>query len=47
LVNYSADELCLIAGHRTREIEALLGRRGDDEAVHRDNLAVTASKPKP
>ncbi len=41
LVNYSADELRLIAGHRTREIEGLLGRRGDDEAVHRDNLAVT------
>jgi len=42
LVSYSADELRRIAGHRTREVEKILGRRGDDEAVHRDNMVVTA-----
>jgi glutamate 5-kinase len=47
LVNYSADELRRIAGHRTRDIERILGRRGDDEAVHRDNMAVTAARSTP
>lgn len=42
LVSYSAEELRRIAGHRTRDVEKILGRRGDDEAVHRDNMVVTA-----
>lgn len=42
LVNYDADELRCIMGHHTAEIEALLGRRGDEEAVHRDHMVVTA-----
>ncbi|MCX7599001.1 MAG: glutamate 5-kinase [Armatimonadetes bacterium] len=42
LVSYSAEELRRIAGHRTRDVERILGRRGDDEAVHRDNMVVTA-----
>ena len=31
-----------IAGHRSREIEALIGYRGRDEMIHRDDLVVTA-----
>jgi len=37
---YSADELRLIAGHKSAEIEGLLGFRYLDEAVHRDDLAM-------
>ena len=29
-----------IAGHKSREIEKLLGFRGRDEIVHRDDLVV-------
>jgi glutamate 5-kinase len=27
-------------GHKTREIEALLGYRGRDEMIHRDDLVL-------
>lgn len=37
---YSAEELRTLAGHRSTEIEALLGYRYLDEAVHRDDLAL-------
>ncbi len=37
---YSADDARLIAGHKTREIEQLLGYRGRDEMVHRDDLVL-------
>ncbi|MBF0160046.1 MAG: glutamate 5-kinase [Magnetococcales bacterium] len=40
LVNYSADALRSIAGHHSSEFEAILGFRGDDEVIHRDNLVV-------
>ncbi len=40
LATYDADELQRIAGRRTTEIEAILGYRYLDEAVHRDDLAV-------
>ena len=40
LAAYGADELRLIAGKKSAEIEALLGYHGLDEAVHRDDLAV-------
>ncbi len=42
LVAYAADELRKIAGKKTGQIEAALGYRGLDEAVHRDDLAVLA-----
>jgi len=42
LSNYDAEDLRKIMGHRTRDIERLLGRRGDDAAIHRDYLVVTA-----
>ncbi len=40
LVAYPADELRKIAGMKTSQIEATLGYRGLDEAVHRDDLVV-------
>lgn len=40
LVNYNSDELRRIAGHHSRDIEAILGHRDFDEAIHRDNLVL-------
>ncbi len=40
LAAYSADEAGLIKGHKSREIEALLGYRGRDEMIHRDDLVL-------
>ena len=40
LAAYGADELRLIAGKKSAEIEGILGYLGLDEAVHRDDLAV-------
>ncbi|MCD6351986.1 MAG: glutamate 5-kinase [Armatimonadetes bacterium] len=44
ITNYDAEDLDVIKGHRTRDLEALLGRRGDDAAVHRDYRVVTAQQ---
>jgi glutamate 5-kinase len=40
LIAYSAEDARLIAGHKSREIEALLGYRGRDEMIHRDDLVL-------
>jgi glutamate 5-kinase len=40
LVNYSADDARRIIGHKTDEIEGLLGYRGRDAVVHRDDLVI-------
>ncbi len=40
LVNYSAAELQAIRGQRTSHIETILGYKGADEVIHRDNLVV-------
>jgi glutamate 5-kinase len=40
LVAYSAVDARLIAGHKSGEIEALLGYRGRDEMIHRDDLVL-------
>ncbi|WP_090569248.1 glutamate 5-kinase [Belnapia rosea] len=37
---YDAEDAGRIAGHRSEEIEAILGWRGRDEVVHRDDLVV-------
>ena len=37
---YSSTDIDLIKGHKTSEIEALLGYRGRDEVIHRDDLAI-------
>ena len=41
LVAYNAADAERIAGKRTVEIEAILGYRGRDEMIHRDDLALT------
>ena len=38
---YDAEAARLIAGHRSEELEALLGWRGRDEIIHRDDLVLT------
>jgi len=43
LVAYPAEDLRRIAGKKTSQIEATLGYRGLDEAVHRDDLVVLES----
>ena len=38
---YSHADACAIAGRRTAEIETILGYRGRDAMIHRDDLALT------
>lgn len=38
---YSSEDAVAIAGHKSGEIEAILGYRGRDEMIHRDNLVVS------
>jgi glutamate 5-kinase len=38
---YSAADATRIAGHKSREIETLLGYRGRDEMIHRDDLVLS------
>jgi glutamate 5-kinase len=38
---YSSSDARVIAGHKSGEIEALLGYRGRDEMIHRDDLVVS------
>ena len=45
LAAYGAADAERIAGKRTAEIEAILGYRGRDEMIHRDDLALTAAVP--
>jgi len=45
LTAYSAADAERIAGKRTVEIEAILGYRGRDEMIHRDDLVLTGSGP--
>jgi glutamate 5-kinase len=40
LVNYNADEARRIMGSSSSDIESLLGYRGNDELIHRDNLVL-------
>jgi glutamate 5-kinase len=41
LIAYNTEEARQLAGRRTVEIEAILGYRGRDEMIHRDDLALT------
>jgi glutamate 5-kinase len=43
LVGYNLEEARLLVGRRTVEIETILGYRGRDEMIHRDDLALTGS----
>jgi glutamate 5-kinase len=38
---YAVADARAIAGHKSGEIEAILGYRGRDEMIHRDDLVVT------
>jgi glutamate 5-kinase len=40
---YSSADARAIAGHKSREIETILGYRGRDEVVHRDDLVMNAA----
>ena len=42
LVNYRSGDLDKIKGVKTDQIEAILGYRGYDEVVHRDNMILTS-----
>ncbi len=41
LTAYSAADARLLMGHKSSEIEDLLGYRGSDELIHRDNLVLS------
>jgi glutamate 5-kinase len=41
LIAYSAPDARRILGHKSREIEGLLGYRGREEMIHRDDLVVS------
>jgi len=43
LTAYNVEDAERIAGKRTAEIEAILGYRGRDEMIHRDDLALTVT----
>jgi glutamate 5-kinase len=47
LVNYDATAAAALAGHHSTEIDAILGYRGYDAIITRDNLVLTASEAKP
>ena len=40
LVAYGADEAQLLTGRKSGDFEALLGYRGPDEMIHRDDLVL-------
>jgi glutamate 5-kinase len=40
LAAYSSTDAAVIAGHRSEDFEALLGWRGRDEVIHRDDLVL-------
>ena len=40
LSSYGSDDAELICGHKSNEIETLLGYRGRDEMIHADNLVI-------
>ncbi|MBL8664154.1 MAG: glutamate 5-kinase [Candidatus Odyssella sp.] len=41
---YSAEDAALIKGRKSAEIEAILGYRGRDELIHRDDLVLTEGR---
>lgn len=45
LCAYSIEDARRIMGHKSRDIEALLGYRGRDEMIHRDDLVLSGLRP--
>ena len=41
LSSYSSDDAMLLCGHKSNEIETILGYRGRDEMIHADNLVIS------
>ncbi len=41
---YSSDDACRIIGHKSGEIEEILGYRGREELIHRDDLVLSGSR---
>jgi glutamate 5-kinase len=41
LSSYGSDDAMLICGHKSSEIETVLGYRGRDEIIHADNLVIS------
>ena len=41
---YASTDISRIAGHKSGEIEAILGYRGRDEIIHRDDLVLTETR---
>ncbi len=41
---YASGDIRRVAGHKSSEIAAILGYRGRDEIIHRDDLAVTEGR---
>ena len=41
LSSYGSDDALLIQGHKSNEIETILGYRGRDEMIHADDLVVS------
>jgi glutamate 5-kinase len=44
LIAYSSADAGRILGHKSREIEALLGYRGREELIHRDDLVLSRGR---
>jgi len=42
LTNYSSDDVSMIQGRKTSEIESVLGYKYSDEVIHRDNLVLVS-----
>jgi glutamate 5-kinase len=40
LVNYTSDEIVLLAGCKTSQITEKLGHKSFDEVIHRDNMVL-------
>ena len=40
IVHYASDEIRLIKGHQSNEIENILGYKDYDEVIHADNLVI-------
>ncbi|HTX23900.1 MAG TPA: glutamate 5-kinase [Steroidobacteraceae bacterium] len=47
IVAYSDTDAARIMGRRSSEIESILGFRGRDEMIHRDDLVILQATPKP
>jgi len=45
LVNYAASDVEKLRGAQTRDIERLLGYKGSDEIIHRDDLVLLGERP--